>query len=296
MAKSNWYLLNILFGSSINKVTPSIKTTGVGLKEGILAATILMAACGTLRADELSDAQRLWENKDFKQAFKQFGVLAERGNPAAQLQLGEMYGFGEGTPQDTEKAVYWLQRAQAAGSPDAAESLALVRERSRRQADIAYYVTSYDGAALRYENYHCVRPTIPAVSKTNQEIHTVNAGVVAWTECYGRFVLGINNSLPATKTIPPDVLKLMSNEEYQRAAALIERTGRQLTVEPRQLADTIMAENQAWKTATEKFAGENNKAVEDQAAKNKLTYDVINRENDLDFKMRQDILRSRKSP
>lgn len=265
------------------------------MRKSATVAVVLMAACGMLRADQLSDAQRSWENKDFATAFQRFSVLAERGVPAAQLQLGEMYGFGEGTAQNLEQAVRWLSRAQAAGNPDAAESLLLVRERSRRKDEIAYYTSRFDGAALRYENFQCVRPVIPAVSKTNQEIKAVNDTVIAWSACYGRFVQGLNRSLPATNTIPPDVLKLMSNDEYARASELITRTGQQLAVEPQQLANAVLAENQAWKTATDKYVADSNISLANQATKQKMTYDILNREIDNDFRNRQDIARSRKS-
>jgi hypothetical protein len=263
------------------------------MSKNVIAAVALAAMCGCLHADELGDAQRLWEKRDFKQAFQQFSLLAERGVPAAQLQLGEMYGFGEGTAQDVEKAAYWLNRAKAAGQPEAAESLALVQERQRRKAEIDYYTARYDGAALAYEHYGCQRPVIPAVSKTNGDIKAVNTAMAAWTDCYGRFVQGISNSQPATQVIPADVFKLMSNEEYQRAAAQIDARVRQLIVQPQQLASTVMAENQAWKSATEKYVADNNNAHDARSKENKLEYDALNKEIENNFRMRQDILRSR---
>jgi TPR repeat protein len=263
------------------------------MSKNVIAAVALTALCGLLHADELGDAQRLWEKREFKQAFQQFSVLAERGVPAAQLQLGEMYGFGEGTAQDVDKAAYWLNRAKAAGQPEAAESLVLVQERQRRKAEIEYYTTHYDGAALRYDHYGCVQPTIPAVSKSNADIKAVNAAVTAWTSCYGRFVQGIGNSQPATGVIPPDLFKLMSNEEYQRASVQIENKVQQLIVEPQRLAETVMAENKAWKSATEKYVLDNNASIDERNKKNKIEYDVLNKEIESDYAMRQDILRAR---
>ena len=255
----------------------------------------LAAICGMSHADELSDAQRLWDNKDFAGAFSRFAVLAERGNVAAQLQLGEMYGFGEGTAPDIDKAVYWLNRAKAGGNAEADESLALVRERVRRAADIAAYTTSFDGAKVRYESYGCARPVIPAVSTTNQDIKAVNGAVTAWAECYGRFVLGINSGLPANKTIPADVLRLMSNAEFIRASDLITRTYQQLVVQPQAMADTVMAENLAWKSATDKYVKDNNLVQQGVKDKERIDYEILSRGNANAVRAMQDLIRSKRS-
>jgi len=49
--------------------------------------------------------------------------LAERGDPAAQVELGEALEHGEGLPRDPMLAVKWYCRAAAGGSADAQRNL-----------------------------------------------------------------------------------------------------------------------------------------------------------------------------
>lgn|GEM_PF-644304 len=241
-------------------------------------AVCLLLTFGRAGADELADAQTLWETKDFIHAFQGFTRLANAGNAAAQLQLGEMYGFGEGTPEDASKAVYWLKQAAEHGNREAPQSLALLQERGARKAEIAYYTTHFDGAAVAYDKFACVRPTIPAVSTKNAEIVSVNAGINAWSECYGRFVRNLNGALPAEKTIPADILKLMSNEEFIRAGLQINAKYSAIAGAAQKIADQIGVESGAWKTATEKFVAENNAKVLAQKTANAANYDQFARE------------------
>lgn len=175
-------------------------------------------------ADELADAQKLWENKQFTAAFTAFGKLAAAGNPAAQLQLGEMYGFGEGTKEDLAQARNWLEKAAKAGQPDAANSLALVNQRAARKADIGYYMDKFDGGTARYENFNCIAPTFPQVSDSKASIESVGVSIDQWKSCYTQFANNLNRVAGPEKTIPADVLNLMNNEEYQQASRHIGKT------------------------------------------------------------------------
>ncbi|MGX9784381.1 tetratricopeptide repeat protein [Janthinobacterium lividum] len=233
---------------------------------------LLLAGFGAVHADELSDAQKLWENKDFYKSFQIFNKLAEAGNVNAQLQLGEMYGFGEGTAEDTEKAAYWLKQAAAKGHPEAAASLALVQERKAHHVDIAYYTTSFDGGSAAYSRYGCERPQIPAKSTSNEDIRKVNAKINTWTECYGRFIVNLRSVAPADKTIKPEILKLMNNEEFNRSAALINKVYGNILAEAAAIEQNISNESSAWKKSTELYAAEYDK---------KLVQDKITSDNEI---------------
>lgn len=245
-------------------------------KTGIVFSVMLV--CGAATAEPLADAQKLWEQKNFSAAYAAFSVLAERGNADAQLQLGEMIGFGEGTREDSALAADWLKKAQAGGNPEAAASLALVRERAARKPEIARYADSFDGAALAYDKYQCVRPAIPALSTKNSEIADVNAGVNAWSACYGRFARALNQALPATRTIPADILKLMSNAEFVKADAAINSAYEKIAADAQKIANQVSADNAAWKAATEQYVVQNNAKVNDTVIKTKAEYDQIQRE------------------
>ncbi|WP_377703566.1 hypothetical protein [Pseudoduganella sp. UC29_71] len=246
--------------------------------KAVLLGIALLAFSAPALADDLADAQKAWESKDYGRAFKAFSALAKAGNGAAQLQLGEMFGFGEGTAEDAVQAEHWLKQAQAAGVPEAAASLELVRERHARKAEIAYFTEHFDGADRAYSNYGCTRPLIPAQSATNAEIAAVNSAVNTWAACHGRFVTDLNKSLPATNTISPGVLKLMSNAEYQRASALIEKVYEKIAVDAQRIADQIGSENAAWKAATEKFAADSNEKIAGKAASDKARFERFNLE------------------
>lgn len=215
----------------------------------------MLAASGAQCAD-LATAQKQWESRQFDAAFQNFKVLAEQGVPAAQLQLGEMYGFGEGTPEDLKQAEWWLDKALAAGQPEARDSLALVRERAAHKSDIAAYTRSFTGASLAYGKYNCVRPAVPLQSKNNADIARTNAAINRWRDCYATFSQRLNAALPVTNTIPPDIVKLMNNDEFQQASKLIEATYAKLAAEAQVVADEVAAETKTWAANTEAFAGQ----------------------------------------
>ncbi len=189
-----------------------------------------------------------------------------------------MYGFGEGTAEDAGKAAYWLGKAAAAGNQEAPRSLALVQERAARKTEIAYYVAHFDGAAVAYAKYACARPAFPAVSTKNADIEAVNAAVRAWRDCYGRFADGLNGAMPVTKTIPPGLLKLMNNEEFVSAGALISATYSRIGADARRVAEQILAENEAWKGATDAYVAKNNQQLQAKLGTDALLYQRNQRE------------------
>lgn len=225
-------------------------------KQQVWLALAIALSTGAVQAADLATAQKQWDNKQFDEAFRNFKVLAEQGNPAAQLQLGEMYGFGEGTSEDVGQAEVWLQKAAAAGQADAKESLVLVRERQKHKDDIASYTRNFTGAQLAYPTYKCVRPVIPAASKTNEDVKKTNEAINTWTECYKTFVTRLNGALPVTNTIPPDIIRLMNNDEFQQASKLIENTLVRLAAEGQTVADQVAVESKTWTTNTIAFAGQ----------------------------------------
>lgn len=217
---------------------------------------VVMLAAGGAQGADLATAQKQWESRQFEAAFQNFKVLAGQGVPAAQLQLGEMYGFGEGTPEDLKQAEFWLDKAAAAGQAEARDSLALVRERAAHKGDIAAYTRDFTGASLAYGKYGCERPAVPPQSKNNADIAKTNAAINRWRDCYATFAQRLNAALPATNTIPPDIVKLMNNDEFQQASKLIESTYARLAAEAQVVADEVTAESRTWAANTEAFAGQ----------------------------------------
>ncbi|MCC7641682.1 MULTISPECIES: tetratricopeptide repeat protein [unclassified Janthinobacterium] len=225
-------------------------------------AMMLIVGFNVAHGGELENAQKLWDGKEFYKAFQIFNKLAEAGDASAQLQLGEMYGFGEGTGEDPVRAEYWLKQAASKGNPEAAGSLELVKQRQARHNDIAYYTSNFDGANAAYAKFGCVRPQIPARSTTNAEVAAVNAGINTWTECYGRFIANLKNVAAPEQTIQPDVLKLMNNDEFLKSTALIGKVYGGILAQASAIEKEIGNDSVSWKNATEKFAAENNAKVE----------------------------------
>lgn len=224
---------------------------------------LLLTSFGFAHAGELEDAQKLWDDKQFYKSFQIFNKLAQEGNVKAQWQLGEMYGFGEGTEEDAKKAEYWLEQAAAQGSAEAVTSLSVVKKRQTHLADIAYYTTKFDGANASYASFGCIHPVIPERSTTNEEISEVNASIIKWTECYNRFVVNLSNVAAPEKTISSSILPLMNNEEFKKSAVLIGKVYEDIWINANQMEKIISQKINSWKMATEKFVAENNAAAKE---------------------------------
>lgn len=65
--------------------------------------------------NELDMALMYYRKADYKNAFELFEQLANMGNAIAQTNIGVMYIQGQYVTQNTEKALYWLEKAAAQG-------------------------------------------------------------------------------------------------------------------------------------------------------------------------------------
>ena len=75
---------------------------------------------------------------DYSTALKEFKLLAEKGNAAAQLELGRMYEDGKGVIKSVEKAARWYRRAATQLKDkksllNAYLSLEIIKERLRKE-------------------------------------------------------------------------------------------------------------------------------------------------------------------
>lgn len=229
------------------------------MKTTLFLASLLL--CGAAFAGELEDANALFEKKDYAGAMKLYTKLANAGNPDAQQALGQMYFYGEAGQVDEARAVELFKKAAAKGNKVAGASLELIEQRGKRRADIDYWIKGYDGADLKTGEYRCVAPRIPAMSKINEEIDRIGGAVKAWQECYNKYVTHLNNQMPLTKRIPADVQKLMNKEETKKSTAYLARLQENLSEEARVSSKLLLADFDAWRTATENYVNEHNKMV-----------------------------------
>lgn len=232
----------------------------------LMAAVVLAAIAGAAQADDLADGIKAWESQDFTKAHKLLGKAADAGNPEAQLMVGEMYGFGEGVPEDAAIAESWIRKAQAGGHKDATESLNTLKQRGARKQDIAYFVSSYKGDDVKLEKYGCVKPTIPAESgvQTQKDIKQVRAAYDAWSACYEQFGKGLAAAQPAGKAIPPDVAKVMSLAELQQARMAMDKVYAAIATDSERQAYEIVSSYNAWAERTKNYNIAMSKKVDDE--------------------------------
>jgi len=212
-------------------------------------------------ADPLSDANALFEKKQYPQALKAYTLLANAGNVEAQQHLAEMYWYGEAGVIDDAQAQSWFQKAAAKGNKVSAEALEVMKQRVARKADIDYWVSKYDGADLRSGKYRCPAPRLPAVSKENAEIDAVSARIESWQNCYNAFVANLNAVTPLTRRIPADVSGLMKQGELDEAARHLQAVQETIAEDAKVSSKLVLADVAAWRTATENWVKEHNDIV-----------------------------------
>lgn len=250
------------------------------MKTALIAVSLLLGVAAGARADELSDANKALEGKAYVQAMQLYGKLAKAGNPEAQLHLGEMYWFGEGTAIDLAQAKAWLGKASAGGNAEAAKALVTMQQHDARIADITYWSTRYDGADLKAGKFACVRPSIPALSKTNAEIKAVDAAMVTWRTCYDGFVKNLGNGLPLANRIPADIGALMNEQEYEQTLRHLNEVYSTVAADELAGAKQTMAAHAAWTTSTQHYVTEENAQAKARAAADATILAQTARDND----------------
>jgi hypothetical protein len=100
------------------------------MKKSLLLLSIwLCALCAAAKDDAQAEkwyaqAEELYMDEKYAEAFKLFGKAAKEGHDGAQEYLGEMYLRGEGVKQDYAKAMSWFTVAAEQGNAEAQVYLA----------------------------------------------------------------------------------------------------------------------------------------------------------------------------
>lgn len=239
-----------------------------------LGLGLSLTVAALAHADELADANALFQKKAYPQALQSYTRLANAGNVEAQLHLGEMYWYGEAGAIDEAKADAWFRKAAAKGDKTAAAALDVMQQRTLRRADIDYWTSRYDGAALKSGKFRCIAPRIPAVSKAGEEITSVANSFSAWQACYNGFVANLNANSPMTKLIPPELAKLFNQNELDAAGAHLDDVRQRIVADATINAKLALADFAAWRSATEAYVAEHNQVVKNSSA--------VGRSEDLD--------------
>ena len=86
----------------------------------------LLLGSASAAAGDYVDGLAAYVRGDYKTACMEFQELAEKGNPKAQLKLGEMHSEGQCGEKKEAEAVTWYTKAAVQGNPEAQIALALV--------------------------------------------------------------------------------------------------------------------------------------------------------------------------
>ncbi len=226
------------------------------MKKYLFCLSLMLS--GVACADEISNANKLLAAKSYPQALQSYTKLANAGNAEAQFHLGEMHWRGDGVPADPGKAEAWLQKAAAKGYPAAVALLEVMRQRQLHRDDIDFWLTRYDGADLKTGKFACKIPTVPAISKNNDDIHAITTKFSNWQNCYNDFAANLNASMPAEKHLPSDIAKLMSQAEIDQSLARLDEVFARVATDAKMAADIALADYHAWRSATDAFVAEQN--------------------------------------
>ncbi len=80
----------------------------------VLLALVVVLVAAPAWAD-FEAGMEAYDRGDYATALKEWRPLAEQGDANAQFNLGSMYEYGEGVPQDDKEAARWFRLAAEQG-------------------------------------------------------------------------------------------------------------------------------------------------------------------------------------
>jgi TPR repeat protein len=251
----------VLFCAALLCGGAALAATPVAKSSAKAAAKLAARASSANSAAELAEADALFAKKSYPEALQKYTKLANAGNVMAQQHLGEMYFYGEAGSIDMDQAAQWFQKAAAKGTAVAIASLALMKQREARRADLDYWISKYDGSDVRTDEYRCPSPRFPTMSKVNEEIDYYGGKMKAWEACHNRWVKHLNASLPLTKRIPDDITKLFTKDESDKATAHLKEVAERLAEDTKIAGRMVISDFDAWRAGTEAYVKEHNEMV-----------------------------------
>ena len=133
------------------------------IAKAVLVALLVSLPAGA-RAD-FADAVRAYEAGDYATAYAEWLPFAERGDPAAERNIGHLYRMGWSVPQDFSEAAKWYRRAAEKGFARAQANLANMYLRGQglerdhamavewfRRAGLQGHAVAQYNLGLMYEN------------------------------------------------------------------------------------------------------------------------------------------------
>jgi TPR repeat protein len=111
------------------------------IKVGLLALAVSMGLAAPATAGALEEGLAAYGGGDYTTTLQLLRQQAEQGDAAALLNLGIMFDFGRGAPQDDAEAVKWHRKAAELGDATAMFNLGVMLEDGRGAAQD--YVEAY---------------------------------------------------------------------------------------------------------------------------------------------------------
>ena len=99
----------------------------LGLLSLLLSTSLVYSAV----VGQFNDAVAAYERGDYATAFRLMKPFAEKGDPKAQHNLGVMYDYGRGVPQNYTEAMKWYRKAAEQGFPDSQHNLGVMYEKGQ---------------------------------------------------------------------------------------------------------------------------------------------------------------------
>jgi len=96
-----------------------------------LTIAVLLGSAGLSQSADFQKGLDAYKSGDYATALREWTPLAEQGHADAQFNLGSMYEYGEGVPQDDKNAVKWYRLAAEQGYARAQIKLGVMYEVGR---------------------------------------------------------------------------------------------------------------------------------------------------------------------
>lgn len=87
---------------------------------------LLLLIFSTPAAADFESGRKAFAQGDFERAFTEWQAAAEQGDASAQRNVGHLYRWGKGVPQDLTQAAYWYFTAAKNGSAGAQYNLGVM--------------------------------------------------------------------------------------------------------------------------------------------------------------------------
>lgn len=118
----------------------SMNLHGIGTEKDLeLAREYLNKAAIIGNVDAVYGMGRLYLESDVPKAISMFELAAEQGNAYAEYQLGKIYCFGQGVPQNLEVGIEWLKASASHGNDYASALLEKMQNHIHRQTTSAVF-------------------------------------------------------------------------------------------------------------------------------------------------------------